>query len=94
MNVSSRKYTPNVGGVLRQLFASASALKLKIFGTLLPIRSYRSLRTMVSTTPAGPRFFCAPAYTTAVRAIGCGRDIISELASTTRFGCSGHSTSR
>ena len=30
---------PNVGGVLRQLFASAMALKLKIFGTLLPMRS-------------------------------------------------------
>ena len=51
-------------------------------------------RSITNTTPAGPRFFCAPAYTSAVRAIGWGRDIISELASTTRLACAGHSARR
>ena len=40
------------------------------------------------------RMLADPRRIIAVRATGCGRDIISELESTMRFGCVGHSAKR
>src|SRR5437588_4142753 len=87
-------YTPNVGGVLIMLLFSAWSLKLHSLVGTFRCFGYRSLRTMQRTTPDGPRFFCAPPYTRAQSAAGCGRDMNSLLASTTRFGCRGQVGSR
>ena len=43
------------------LFASAISCQFMILGVIFCALPSRSLRTMTTTTPAGPIFFCAPA---------------------------------
>src|SRR4051794_40981945 len=83
-------YTPNVGGVLTMLLASARSLKLQSLLGVFFCFAYMSLRTIASTRPDGPRFFCAPPYTSAHSFTGCGRERNSLDASTMRLGCFGH----
>src|ERR1700722_18261807 len=81
---------PNVGGVLIIDLFSAWSLKLHSLLETFFCLGYRSLRTITTPTPAGPKFFCAPPYTRAQSPAGCGRERNSLLASTTRLGCLGH----
>src|SRR5678816_2883211 len=90
-------YTAKTGGVLGR---DSSGMNLRYCSrsgmSLLPV-SAKSSRMMHRVQPAGPRFFCAPAYTIAYLVISIGREYMCELVSQMRgtpsgvFGIRNHS---